>query len=97
MPEKNLDRTRFAHDEVARCMLVLLRMSGRSQTECGQILGCTRQSVSIEEQEPRYTELVGNYVSIIASVVDLPDHYKKHFPAPNTEDDIRKIQKSVYV
>ena len=97
MREKNLDRTRFAYDETARRMLVLLRMSGRSQTECGQILGCPRQSVSIEEQEPRYKELVDNYVSILASVVDLPEHYKKHFPAPDTEDDLRKIQKSLYV
>ena len=93
----NMERTKFAHDPVARRVLVLLRMSGKTQEECADILNTTTQNVSIEEQEFRFQEQVDNFVSILASAVDIPDRYKKHFPAPDTEDDIRKIQKGVYV
>ena len=68
----NLEGTKFAHDPVVR--RVLFRMSGRTQKECAEILSTTPQNVSIEEREQRYKAQVDNFVSILASAVNIPNH-----------------------
>ena len=60
------DRTKFAHDKEVRDVLVLLRMANKTQAECAEILNTTRQNVSIEEQEERFTERIREYAAILA-------------------------------
>ena len=90
-----MKRTKLAHSAESRVLLVLLRMSGRTQQECARIIGCTRQAISTEEQEARFKSQVQLLTSILARSV-LPEHLHKHFAEPEYQDDFTQIKKRIY-
>ena len=92
------DRTKFAHDQKLRDVVVLLRMAGKTQAECAEILNTTRQNVSIEEQEERFTERIREYAAILAlQVLPKDSSYRDYFKMPSPIDDRARIKKNVYV
>ena len=89
--DMNHDRVVFAREYELRTVLVLLRMAGWSQAECASILGTTRQSVSIEEQEQRFLERRALWVHDLAKTV-LPEHWHEHFPCPDLCDTAEHLR-----
>ena len=94
----NLEMKRLAVDEEARDLHLILRMSGRTQDEVAKILHVTRQQVSAEEQEPRYTERQALLASFVANAI-LPHSVKdKHFYEPEViESDLDRLKRKIYV
>ena len=91
------ERTRFSKDDQLRDLHVLLRMSGKTQTECATILGMSRATISLEEQSERYQDKMIAFASIIAKLV-LPPEFHDHFGTPETErNDLERIRKGMYV
>ena len=92
------DRTKFAQDRELRDVLVLLRMAGFTQAECAAKLNTTRQNVSIEEQEERFTERIREYAAILAlQVLPKDSSYRDYFKMPSPIDERARIKKNVYV
>ena len=94
----NLEMKRLAVDEEARDLHVVLRMAGKTQDEVAKILNITRQSVSYEEQEPRYQERQALLASFVANAI-LPRSIKeKHFYEPEQiESDLDRLKRKIYV
>ena len=67
-------------------MLALLRMSGRSQYQVSQIIGTTKQNISLEEGEPRYKETVRELVAKLAKE-ELPEAFWHLFQGAEEEDN----------
>ena len=94
------DRIKF-DDKDTRTLLALLRMSGRSQYQAGQVLGTTKQNISIEEGEPRYQETVRNLTAKLAKE-ELPEEFLLLFEGADDSDSdeeepaIDKIARSLY-
>ena len=87
----NYERVKFANNAEMRDVLVLLRMSGRSQTECADLLQTTRQAVSIEEQEQRYSKRMQALTSLVARAV-LPECYHHIFPIGEQKANLEELK-----
>ena len=74
---------------------MLLRMSGRSQYQVSQIMGTTKQNISLEEGEPRYHETVRELTAQLAKE-ELPEAFWYLFEGAeedNEETAIDRIQR----
>ena len=87
----NYEKVKFANNPEMRDVLVFLRMSGRSQTECADLLRTTRQAVSIEEQEERHSKRMQALTSLVARAV-LPECYHHIFPIGEQKGNLEEIK-----
>ena len=92
----NYEKVKFANNPEMRDVLVLLRMSGRSQIECADLLRTTRQAVSIEEQEERHSQRMKSFTSLIARAV-LPEYYHHMFPISEQKGNLEELKSQLYV
>ena len=91
----NYEKVKFASNPEIRDVLVLLRMSGRSQTECADLLRTTRQAISIEEQEQRHSQRMKSFTSLIAQAV-LPEYYHHMFPIGEQKGNLEELKSRLY-
>ena len=79
---------------------MLLRMAGKSQSKCAEILHTTRQNISIEEQEQRFSDRVAEYAALLTmelvSLGVLHESYQEMFPLPADLDDAQRLRKRVH-
>ena len=87
----NYEKVKFANNSEMRDVLVLLRMSGRTQTECANLLRTTRQAISIEEQEQRHSQRMKSFTSLVARAV-LPECYHHIFPISEQNCNLEEIK-----
>ena len=98
------DKVKFGTNPEARTLLVLLRISGRTQEDAGNILGVSRVAISKEESEPRHKEKMAGLASILARKL-LPEKHWGLFPDKEEleekldtgESDLDKILKKLHV
>ena len=92
----NYEKVKFANNPEMRDVLVLLRMSGRSQTKCADLLQTTRQAVSIEEQEERHSKRMQALTSLVARAV-LPECYHHMFPIGDQKGNLEELKSRLYI
>ena len=92
------DRTKFAQDREARDVVVLLRMAGKTQAECAKTLNTTRQNVSTEEQEERFSKRMREFAAVLAlEVLPADSPYRDLFKMPAPVDERDLIRRRLYV
>ena len=91
-----MNKVKFANNAEMRDVLVLLRMSGRSQTECANLLRTTRQAISIEEQEGRHSQRMKSFASLLARAV-FPKCYHHIFPIGDQKGNLEELKSRLYV